>query len=122
MTHTEAGSYANTASVTVRTTRTTRPRNDNETVTVTDVLPTVDLTKTVDPADLPEPGGVFDFTLTITNRLGRSGDDHDPRPTTTPLTAECLGPDRHHAGRRRLDLLQLHVTHTEAGSYPTPPT
>ena len=47
---------------------------DDETVTVTDVLPTVDLTKTA-PADTwPEPGGDFIFTLSITQHLGRSGD------------------------------------------------
>ena len=50
---------------------------DDETVTVTDVLPTVDLTK-IGPADhLAEPGGVFDFTLTHPQQLGRSGHDHD---------------------------------------------
>ncbi len=41
--------------------------SDNETVTVTDVMPVVALDKTVDPATLAEPGGVFTFKLTITN-------------------------------------------------------
>ena len=36
-------------------------------VSVTDVLPTVDLTKTADPVTPAEPGGVFHFILSITN-------------------------------------------------------
>ena len=61
-------SYRNDASVTVQ---------DNEenygtatatkTVYVTDVLPTVTLVKSVNVPTMPEPGGVFNFTLTITN-------------------------------------------------------
>src|SRR5690606_5701230 len=38
-----------------------------ETVTYSDVAPLVDLTKTADPLTLPEPGGVFTFTLSIHN-------------------------------------------------------
>ena len=66
--HTDPMSYRNDASVTVQ---------DNEenygtatatkTVYVTDVLPTVTLVKSVDVPTMPEPGGVFNFTLTITN-------------------------------------------------------
>ena len=54
-----------------------------------DVLPTVSLAKTVTPASRPEPGGVFTFTLTITNtstepvRLTLLTDDY-------PLSAACL--------------------------------
>ena len=52
VTHTEAGSYANTASVTVKDNEgNTASDTDGETVTVTDVLPTVDLTKTAAPTD-----------------------------------------------------------------------
>ena len=68
MSHTDPMSYRNDASITVQ---------DNEenygtatatkTVYVTDVLPTVTLVKSVDVPTMPEPGGVFNFTLTITN-------------------------------------------------------
>ena len=36
-------------------------------MTVTDVKPTVTLTKAVDQTTLPEPGGTFNYTLTVTN-------------------------------------------------------
>ena len=68
VTHTDAMSYQNDASITVQ---------DNEenyatatatkTVYVTDVKPSVTLVKTVDVPSLPAPGGLFHFTLTITN-------------------------------------------------------
>jgi hypothetical protein len=41
--------------------------SDSATVTVTNVAPTVTLGKTVAPSSLPEPGGVFTYTLRITN-------------------------------------------------------
>ena len=73
VTHTEAGSYANTASVTVEDNENnTATDTDDETVTVTDVLPAVALDKTVTPSTLTEPGGVFDFTLTITTTRSRT--------------------------------------------------
>ncbi len=46
---------------------TTGTANDDATVKITNVDPTVDLTKTVDPTSMPEPGGVFTYTLTIKN-------------------------------------------------------
>jgi len=50
--HSDAGSYSNTASVTVAdNTNNTASDSDIETVTVTNVLPTVDLTKTAAPSD-----------------------------------------------------------------------
>ncbi len=76
---------------------------DDATVTVTDLQPTVELTKTADPQTLPEPGGVFTYTLTIHNSSAEA-------VTITALTddntlsAECLalvgtslarGRDRH---------------------------
>lgn len=45
----------------------TTTAQDDATVTFNDVLPGVKLTKTAHPASLPEPGGVFTFTLTIKN-------------------------------------------------------
>jgi LruC domain-containing protein len=62
--------------------------SDDATVTITDVLPTVDLVKDVTPSTLPEPGGDFNYTLTIYNT--------SPEPVTitalvddNPLPAVC---------------------------------
>jgi len=59
-------------------------------VSVTDVLPTVAMDKTVMPATLAEPGGTFTYTLTIHNT--------SPEAVTitaltdsNPLSAECQG-------------------------------
>ncbi|MDF1595162.1 MAG: SdrD B-like domain-containing protein [Acidimicrobiia bacterium] len=66
--HSEAGSYDNTASVTVEDNDGNSASDEAaETVTVVDVLPTVELAKSAVPSSLPEPGGDFVFTLTITN-------------------------------------------------------
>ena len=66
--HTDAGSYDNTATVIVTDNEdSTGTDFDDETVTVTDVAPTVDITKTADPTTLAEPGGDFVFTLNIVN-------------------------------------------------------
>ena len=66
--HTDAMTYGNIASVTVEDNEGTPVTADaTQLVEVTDVLPTVTLVKTASPSTLPEPGGVFAFTLTITN-------------------------------------------------------
>ncbi len=66
--HVDAGTYENTATVNVVDNEFNQASDsDDETVTVTDVLPTVDLVKDVTPDTLAEPGGAFHFTLTITN-------------------------------------------------------
>ena len=60
--------YGNIASVTVEDNEGTPVNAEaTQTVEVTDVPPTVTLVKSVDVATMPEPGGVFNFTLTITN-------------------------------------------------------
>ncbi len=41
--------------------------NDDADVFITDALPSIVLTKTANPATVPEPGGVVSFTITITN-------------------------------------------------------
>lgn len=41
--------------------------NDDADVFITDVLPTIVLTKTAHPGVVPEPGGVVSFTITISN-------------------------------------------------------
>ncbi|CAN5197253.1 hypothetical protein BH18ACT4_BH18ACT4_12470 [soil metagenome] len=38
-----------------------------ETVEVVDVLPVIDVVKTADPLELPEPGGLFTFDVVVTN-------------------------------------------------------
>ena len=45
----------------------TATASDDETVTVTDVAPTVSLVKSASPTTLAEPGGDFVFTLDVTN-------------------------------------------------------
>jgi uncharacterized repeat protein (TIGR01451 family) len=41
--------------------------DDDATVTITAVLPTITSTKTASPTSLPEPGGTFGFTFSVTN-------------------------------------------------------
>ena len=41
--------------------------SDDATVSLTNVLSSLSVTKTPDPASLPEPGGDVDFTYTVTN-------------------------------------------------------
>jgi len=56
VTHTEAGTYPNTASVTVKDNENnTATDSDNKTVTVTDVLPTIAVDKTANPTSVSEP-------------------------------------------------------------------
>ncbi len=116
--HTDAGSYDNTATVTVEDNEgNSASDSDDETVTVTDVLPTVDLTKSVTPASLVEPGGVFQFTLTIKNTSVEAVTitaltDDNPLPTAcTDLIGDVLTPDQ-------TVTCTYDVTHTYAGSYP----
>jgi uncharacterized repeat protein (TIGR01451 family) len=66
--YTAAGTYNNTATVTVvDSNQMTASDSDTTTCQVTDVLPTVDIEKSVTPASRPEPGGSFAYTITITN-------------------------------------------------------
>ncbi|MEW6153393.1 MAG: hypothetical protein AB1673_05295 [Actinomycetota bacterium] len=41
--------------------------SDDATVTITDVLPTIDVDKTASPISRPEPGGPFTYTVVVTN-------------------------------------------------------
>ncbi len=115
--HTDAGSYDNTASVTVED-------NDGnsasaeaaETVTVVDVLPSVDLVKDASPGSLPEPGGEFAFTLTIYNttiepvQVTALSDDYTLPVDCTSLVGQWIPV----GGSLSCSYT---VTHTEAGSY-----
>ena len=68
ITRTDAGVYPNTASVTVQDNEgSTASDSDSKSVTMVDVKPTVDITKSASPTKLPWPGGEFTFTLTIKN-------------------------------------------------------
>ena len=40
---------------------------DDAIVTITDVLPTVSVSKVADPVSVPEPGGTVKFTVVVTN-------------------------------------------------------
>ena len=72
LTYPDVGTYQNQAGVWVTDNEYEQTFRHGEatastSVTVTDAPPTVSLTKTVDATSLPEPGGVFNFTLTVTN-------------------------------------------------------
>jgi hypothetical protein len=56
-----------TASGTNDTTDAAVSDSDDATVTIVDVLPTANLTKTADPTSVSEPGGDVEFTVTVTN-------------------------------------------------------
>ncbi len=118
VTHTDAGSYPNTASVTIQDNDgSTASDNDSETVTVTDVLPTVTLTKAAAPASLPEPGGEFAFTLTIKNTsveavtITALTDDNPLSAECSDLIGDTLAPNQEVS-------CTYTVTHTNAGTYP----
>ena len=50
--------------------------NDDATVTLTNVPPTVQVVKTASPLSRPEPGGDFTFTVVVTNTSAEHGDHH----------------------------------------------
>lgn len=60
-------SEVNTVTVTASTDLNSVSAQDTSTVTTPDVLPTIQVDKTVDPLTLPEPGGVVTFTVVVTN-------------------------------------------------------
>ena len=116
--HTEPGTYNNTASVTV-TDNEGNPATDtdSESVSVTNVAPAVDLVKSVTPASRPEPGGSFDYTLTITNNsveqvtITALSDDN-------PLPAGCTSLVGTTLAAGASTSCTYSVTHSEAGTYP----
>ncbi len=66
--HTDAGTYDNTASVTVEDNDgTTATDSDDETVTVSDVLPTISVVKTASPTSLPPSGGTVTYSVSVNN-------------------------------------------------------
>ncbi len=88
--YTAVGVYGNTASVTVKDEDgETASDTASATVSVTDNPPSVSLSKSVEPADLPEPGGTFTYTLAITNTSGDTVTISDLQDAHT-LSPECL--------------------------------
>jgi uncharacterized repeat protein (TIGR01451 family) len=82
--HTDAGSYSNTASVTVEDDEgNPASASDDETVAVTDVKPSIDVEKTANPASVDEPGGLVTFTVVVTNN------------SIEPVTLDSLTDDVH---------------------------
>lgn len=82
--HTDAGVYENTAEVIVADADgNTGAAADDEAVIVSDEDPQAGISKTADPTELPEPGGLFTYALTITNSSVESvtitdlSDDYD---------------------------------------------
>jgi hypothetical protein len=68
VTKTNAGTYDNTASVTVEDDEgNDASDSDDASIRVTDVKPTIQVTKTADPTEKPEPGGSFSYTVKVKN-------------------------------------------------------
>ena len=77
VTHTNAGTYDNTAEVTVADDeKNTAKDKDSASVEVTDVAPTITVDKTAEPTSLPEPGGTFTFKVKVTNTSIETVTDH----------------------------------------------
>lgn len=113
-----AGSYLNTATVTAQDNEGNIVSDtDFETVTVSDVLPVVNIEKSVDRTSVPEPGGVFNYTLTITNYsvgpviiTGLTDTDPEAILAIAPYINSVLAPGASIS-------VMYPVLHTEAGSY-----
>jgi len=115
--HTEPGTFLNSASVTV-TDNEGNPATDtdSESISVTNIAPAVTLVKSVTPAFRPEPGGSFDYTLTITNNsveqvsITALTDTNTLSPTCNALVGSSLAEGASAS-------CSYSVTHTEAGSF-----
>ncbi len=116
---TDAGSYPNEASVTVEDDEGSEASDeDDETVTVTDALPTVDLDKVVvGAASKPEPGGAFTFRLTITNTSDETV-TIDELDDTYPLGQDCLDLIGDSLAPGASVDCEYQVDHVDPGTYP----
>ncbi len=85
-------------------------------VTFTDVLPSVTLDKSVSPASRPEPGGVFTYTLTITNTSLESATIASLTDSNT-MSAACLALVGSTIGGGASATCTYTATFTNAGSY-----
>ena len=124
VTHTDAGSYDNTATVEVTDDDGgTGDDSDDETVTVTDTPPTVDIIKTAVPQTLAEPGGEFVFTLDIINLSAEEvtitslTDDYALSQECQDLIGTTLAANDGAPGGADETSCSYTVTHTDAGSY-----
>ena len=117
-TYTEAGAYPNTV---------TAKAVDNESneatatasasVTVTDVPPTVDLIKSVTPDTRPEPGGVFNYTLTVHNTSAEAVTIKSLSDTNL-LSLECEALINATIAAGGTASCSYTVTQADAGTYP----
>ncbi|MBI5951934.1 MAG: VWA domain-containing protein [Chloroflexi bacterium] len=118
LTYVEPGVFSNKAIVTVKDNENNEASDEAEaTATVTDVKPVVDLTKTIDPLSLPEPGGLFTYTLTIENKSVEKVTITALTDTNT-LSAECtalIGTELAVGGKVSCTYT---LTYTVAGEYP----
>jgi len=85
-------------------------------VTVTNVNPTVDLTKSVNPPTLAEPGGVFTYLLTIHNTSVEQV-TISALTDSNALSSQCLALVGTSLAAGGLDLLHLYDDQDEAGTY-----
>ncbi len=108
-TFTEAGTYSDVATVTGHDNeKNPATASDDETVKVLDTPPSVALDKSVDVDYKDEPGGVFTFTLTITNDGVEAFTITDLTDTNLPtLTPEVAGAHRPDPCGRRVRLREL---------------
>ena len=117
VTHNDTGTYNNTASVTVRDNENnTASDSANATVTVTNVNPTVHITKTASPLTRPEPGGVFTFTLNITNNSVEPAQIISLTDTNT-LSTGCLALNGTWLNPGQSVSCNYDVTHNDTGTY-----
>ena len=117
-THSAVDTYTNVASVTVEDDEgNTGGDDDDATVEVIDVPPTVTLDKSVDDDSKPEPGGTFTYTLKVTNTSAEPvtitalTDDH-------ALSASCLGLIDDVLAPGASASCTYQVAYSDAGSYP----
>lgn len=116
--HTNAGSYANTASVTVADNDGSEASDtDTATVEVTDVAPTVVLKKSASPGTMRTPGGDFLFTLEIHNTSVEPVTITELADTEA-LSAECLALVGTSIPAGGTASCTYTVTHTGEGEYP----
>jgi len=114
--HTEAGIYENTVTAVAKDNEGNEDTAEaTETVTVTDALPDIAVTKVADPKTMLEPGGDFVFTIQVTNNGVESVTlmslvDSVYGAITIPVEKQTIA-----AGG--MVEFQITIPHTEAGIY-----
>ncbi|MDP2183841.1 MAG: hypothetical protein Q8K99_14930, partial [Actinomycetota bacterium] len=116
-TYTDAGTYPNVVTAkAVDNEGNEDTATDDASVTVTDELPDISVSKTPSPASLPEPGGLFTFTYVVTN-------DSVETVTLTSVTDDVIGTitlpsDVTLSPGESSDPMTGTKTYTDAGVYP----